>query len=295
VSLYDIIDNMQHTVLLTLATPLSAYAWPSHESSLIAVPPRPPPGAGSPLESWLSYSIEFSYFPDYAGNLSHPNTFSNNLLNNIAAYSGSNPEVRVGGSSEDNALFVESQAEGAILSFASPTSDQPSNLTFGPKYFESYHTWPNTKFVHGFNLKYNSTLARKALLASVPYACSSLRGKLVAWELGNEADLYTADFGVPGFALSRPESYSEADFVSEWLNTTRNIRRAMEDSCPDMASDSEFKFYAPSFSADLDVSELDQVKVWQEGLNSDNTLKVFSAHQYVSPSFYVLFHSLTVA
>ncbi|KAK5108214.1 hypothetical protein LTR62_008670 [Meristemomyces frigidus] len=256
-----------------------AQAWPHPGgSAVIPIPQSPPSNAGVPLENFVSFSIEFSYFPDYAGNATHPNTFSNSLLENIRAYSGSKPYIRVGGSSQDNALFVESQQEGAILNFASPTADQPANLTFGPNFFQSYHTWPNTTFTHGFNLKYNSTAAHEALLAEAPYACSSLRGQLLAWELGNEADGYS--FGYPGSPAYRPASYNEADYVSEWLNLTRAIRAAMRKSCPDLASNSEYEYYAPSFASSPGFSMLDQIKAWDAGLDTDHDLKVFATHHY---------------
>lgn len=54
------------------------------------------------LPSYVSYSIEFSSFPDFAGNLSRPNDFSNNLLNNIGNYTGTKPIIRVGGNTQDD-------------------------------------------------------------------------------------------------------------------------------------------------------------------------------------------------
>ncbi|KAK3676006.1 hypothetical protein LTR78_004198 [Recurvomyces mirabilis] len=268
---------MQYSALLLSAASVAS-AWPAQKpSTTVSIPNNAPAGAGVPLENFVSFSIEFSYFPDYAGNTSNPNTFSSNLLENIKTYSGSKPYIRVGGSSQDNALFVPTQTEGAILTFASATADQPSNLTYGPNFFQSYHTWPQTTFVHGLNLKYNTTAAHQALLDSIPYACASLRGQLLAWELGNEADLYAAFLGS---AESRPASCNEAAYVSEWLNLTRSIRSALQTSCPDMAKNGSFEWYAPSFAASQGLSELDQVKTWNAGLDADQDLKVFASHHY---------------
>lgn len=47
-----------------------------------------------------SFSIEFAFFPDYAGNKSHPNVFSKNLLKNFKDLTGVYPLVRVGGTSQ---------------------------------------------------------------------------------------------------------------------------------------------------------------------------------------------------
>lgn len=262
--------------LALLASLVLTHAWPHDSHASIVIPSRAPQGAGIPLESFVSFSIEFSYFPDYAGNLSNPNTFSNNLLDNIAVYSGSKPYIRVGGSSQDNAIFNESQKLGTILNFATPTSDQPANLTFGPAFFESYQTWPKTLFTHGFNLKANSTAAHEAQLASVQYACNTLRGELLAWELGNEPDIF--GWGVYSPA-ARPTSYNEAAYVSEWLNMTRAIRGRMQTVCPDLATSQQFQLYAPSFANFVGVSTLDPVLAWEAGLNTDHDLQAFTTHQ----------------
>jgi hypothetical protein len=245
------------------------------------VPSKAPHGAGVPLDNFVSFSIELSYFPDYAGNLTHPNTFSNNLLDNIASFSGSKPYIRIGGSTQDNALFVENQQEALILNFATPTADQPANLTFGPKFFDSYQTWPGTSFTHGYNLKYNSTNDRAALLAQVPYACASLRNRLIGWELGNEADLYSVVF--PGvnatlFPAARSSAWTESDYVDQWRDGSEAIETAVKEHCPDVAAAGDY-WYAPSFADSPKLSALDPVRAWQAGLGSDRDLKVFAAHQ----------------
>ena len=62
---------------------------------------RDPGDSGGVLPgSFVSYSIEFSSFPDFAGNLSHPNTFSNTLLENLGKIQGARPIIRVGGNTQ---------------------------------------------------------------------------------------------------------------------------------------------------------------------------------------------------
>lgn len=62
------------------------------------------PGLKSASESiWndlQSFSIELAFFPDYAGNRSHPNVFTKNLLENFKDATGVYPNVRVGGTTQ---------------------------------------------------------------------------------------------------------------------------------------------------------------------------------------------------
>ena len=65
-----------------------------------------PAGAGaSVLESFVAYSFEFAFFPEYAGNLSHPNKFSDQLLENIGLIQGTRPYLRIGGNTQYVQLF----------------------------------------------------------------------------------------------------------------------------------------------------------------------------------------------
>lgn len=249
---------------------------PSYVRSIIEVRSDPPAGAGVPLQPFVSYSIEFSSFPDFAGNLSKPNTFSNNLLNNLASYTGTKPLIRVGGNTQDFAVFNKSLGS-AISGIVDPAKspDYPTTITIGPAYFESYLTWPDTKFVHGFNLGENSTTARHGLLDSVSFACEALGGgRLAYWELGNEPDLFKR-------SSVRPPTWNEHDYALEWLAWTRRIREAMEASCPELATNETFQFYAPSF-AGTGGNGLDPVIAWEAGLDADRDIALISSHNYIS-------------
>lgn len=76
---------------------------PPRQPAVINIDKTTPSGAGVPLEAFVSFSIEFSSFPDFAGNASHPNSFSNNLLNNLGNLTGTKPYIRVGGNTQDYA------------------------------------------------------------------------------------------------------------------------------------------------------------------------------------------------
>ncbi|KAF2858047.1 glycoside hydrolase family 79 protein [Piedraia hortae CBS 480.64] len=220
-----------------------------------------PGNAGIPLESFLSYSIEFAFWPDYAGNVTHPNTFTNQLLENMASYAGSKPFIRVGGTSQDNAVFDKTLKVATLQRYnLSISRDQPVNLKFGPSFFDSYRAITGTRYTHGFNLGRNTTAERHALLDSVAYACRTLRSDLDVWELGNEPDFY--GFPLQGAPI-RPSTYHEAQYVQEWRFWVEKIREEMRKSCSDLAGGAKFKLMGPS------------------GLNADKVLGVITRHNYV--------------
>lgn len=114
--------------------------------------------------------------------------------------------------SRDYYLYDANQKE-ALVGFVNPvrSPDYPTTITIGKSYFESYSTWPNTKFIHGLGLGKNGTAGRETLLATVPLACKALGNNLAYWELGNEPDLYkTSAQGPVG-----SKTYTEKVYVNE--------------------------------------------------------------------------------
>ena len=198
------------------------------------------------------------------------------MLNNLAEFTKLKPLIRVGGNTQDFAIFNKS-LDTAIVGIVDPakSSDYPTTIAIGPAFFESYLTWPDTHFIHGFDLGKNSTTARQGLIDSVSFACKALGdGRLAYWELGNEPDLFNRSF-------IRPPGWDESDYVDEWLTWTRKIREAMGEACPDFASSGKCNYYAPSF-AGTGGNGLDPLLTWQAGLNADRDIAFISSHNYIS-------------
>jgi Glycosyl hydrolase family 79 C-terminal beta domain len=253
-----------------------------------------PDGAGLPvLEAFLSYSIELAFWPDYAGNLTAPNTFSYNLLSNLEAEQGVRSLIRVGGNTQsvpnritqeilltkefgrDYAIYDPNLAAATVGTQTAASQDYPTILNISAAFFESYLTL-DTKHTHGFNLGRNSTAAREALLQSVPVACKALsHGNLAYWELGNEPDL----FKTSAQGVVRPRNWAEQDYVNEWLTWTGRIRDEMAAACPDLASSEKFKWYAPSFAGTH--NSLDPVIPWKDGLYNESDIAVITSHNYI--------------
>lgn len=202
---------------------------------------------------------------------------------------GTNPYIRVGGNTQDYALFDSSQKQ-ALVGIVDPnrSPDYPTTITVGPAYFESYNTWPGFKYSHGLNLGLggNRSSGWQTLVDTVPLACEALGGgKLYMWEYGNEPDL----FGISAQGPVRPSTWNETGYVQQWLNGTKEISTQVKKYCPKL---SEPKYMAPSFAALS--SPLKELKTWQLDLNVNNNIELFSTHKYVIFGDYIMFTTLTV-
>ncbi|KAK4144763.1 uncharacterized protein C8A04DRAFT_36332 [Dichotomopilus funicola] len=228
------------------------------------------------LDGYVSYSIEFSSFPEFAGNDSHPNTFSDTLLDNLGQFLGRKPYIRVGGNTQDYALYDASlpiALNGTVDPDRSP--DYPTTITIGPSYFESYTTWKDVKFSHGFNLGLGGSKSEgwQTLLDTVPLACQTLGdGKLYLWEYGNEPDLFSTSAQGP----VRSSDWNEAQYVQQWQNGTRQIKALLEEHCPELTERSVYGYLAPSFAGTGNT--LKAADAWAEGLNDDKDITFFSTH-----------------
>ena len=147
-----------------------------------------------------------------------------------------------------------------------------SIIYIGPSFFESYGTWPNTKFSHGFGLgQVVNASGWQTLLDTVPLACEALKGKLVAWEYGNEPDLYLGN--------SLRSVWDNAIYVSQWQNGTAQIQRSLAQACPAMATGGAYGYIGLSFWGDH--NDLDPTTVWN-GLKSNGDIKLVSFHKCAS-------------
>ncbi|KAK8122332.1 Beta-glucuronidase [Apiospora sp. TS-2023a] len=235
--------------------------------------------SGTPLDGFLSYSIEFASFPDFAGNKSSPNTFSDNLLNNLGYLQGDKPYIRVGGNTQDYAIYngnLTVALNGTVNATRSP--DYPTTIEIGPSFFESYSTWPNVKFSHGFNMGGNNDArVQDTLIQTAELACKALgTDKLYVWEYSNEADLFATSAQGP----VRPSNYNESDYVNEWLDGVAVIKSVIQKNCPDLALTNTYNYMAPSFGGV--ANHLKAPLAWADGLDNTENIKYFSSHNYIS-------------
>ncbi|MCJ1479310.1 hypothetical protein MMC13_007995 [Lambiella insularis] len=232
--------------------------------------PASPPASNFPAiqESFVSFAIEFLFFPDFSGNLSAPNTFSDNLLSNIANISGTKPYIRVGGNTQDLAIY---SASLPVATQATWVGLHPQDISIGPSFFEGYSSFPGSKFIHGFNMK-NATISAigwKSLLDEVPVTCKAIGSNLLWWEYGNEPDLYP-----------RPtDTWNATTYVSDWHNGTAAIQSSLASACPAIASGSAYGYVGPSLQNTQ--APLAPKMLFQVGLNDDGEVKQYTMHHYM--------------
>ncbi|KAL3488040.1 hypothetical protein BJX62DRAFT_240405 [Aspergillus germanicus] len=232
----------------------STIAW------LPSVSAVPPANISEPIgEAFVSFSVEFSWFPEYAGNKSNPNEFSNNLLANFERFTGHRPYVRVGGNTQDNALYDPGLEVATNRTFGNPDIPYPTTMKYGKTFFESYQTFEGVKFSHGFNMGANgSNGGFDNLEATLPLACAAIKDRHFAyWEVGNEADHYAQ------LKSNRPPIREQ----SSWDVAAR------------VCGSKPFRFLGPSFAG------LRWVKPsFENGLNINNNLAAIGTHHYIAGS-----------
>jgi hypothetical protein len=92
----EIMKTFTISHILRFVAPVS-FLGTAQSSTLRRIPYHVPPHASDIVpKEFQSFSIELSYWPDFTGNLSHPNKFSANLLRNLEANAGHAPVVRIG-------------------------------------------------------------------------------------------------------------------------------------------------------------------------------------------------------
>lgn len=113
----------------------------------------------------------------------------------------------------------------------------------------------------------------QTLVDTAPLACKAIgRDNYYGYEYGNEPN----NWNLAGKYAPRNRTWDERDFVHEWLDGTREIRKQMKKHCPDLGPEYR-QFMAPSY--DDRVSSLKAKKVWDLGLDKCRNINTYSVHK----------------
>ncbi|KAF2096599.1 hypothetical protein NA57DRAFT_67284 [Rhizodiscina lignyota] len=189
---------MMYSILLSLNLAIaliSASDLPNHIR--VSIPTNVPTIASGVIDhAYPGFAIAQHAFQDYAGNLSHPNIFSRNLINSVTEKTGTAVHIRVGGTSA---------TPGGI----------PAGIKLGPAWFEGFASFPGVQWTYMAHLALNTSGAEANAVAEVKEALKYIGQNLEALEVGNEVDLY------PGRV--RSANYSVREYIHEWMNYTSAI------------------------------------------------------------------------
>ncbi|KAI1740385.1 hypothetical protein F4680DRAFT_117700 [Xylaria scruposa] len=248
------------------------------ETVVLSPPGSPAPGRQIVDAAYNSFSVEFSYMADYAGNDTHPNLFSKQVVQNLYDISGAYPIFRVGGSTQNSAVYYPNQTEAIIALFSSPAADQPSKSMLGPAFMQSFRQLPaGVPYIYGLNFfnPENETLfnvgdglAQCVLEANVAY--SALGDSLYAFEIGNEVD------GWPG-GQRRPENWTIQSYVTQWNQYATAISQNLT------GTDATRLFQGCAFEAPRHLENRTRWNVQNAELDGmrSNKAKTISDHEYM--------------
>ncbi|EXJ71433.1 uncharacterized protein A1O5_05241 [Cladophialophora psammophila CBS 110553] len=160
-------------------------------SGTVSLSPSPslPSGAAQTVDrAFPGLAFEARSFWYYAGKAGKPINFSLNLLRTIANKTKTKPVIRVGGTSLDHSLGYDPDQPKAIHIPEGQPAGIPSNLTFGPSYFESFTNFPDARYILDLPFAYKN---RTNSLRFIDAAYRKIGAdRIYALELGNEVNLY---------------------------------------------------------------------------------------------------------
>ncbi|RMZ40823.1 putative glycoside hydrolase family 79 protein [Aspergillus flavus] len=268
------------TIVAFLPFAVSDISFKPNVTHTIGISPAdvPRPGKRFVDATYQSFSIEFSFMADYAGNDSHPNLFSRQMLQNLYDISGAYPIIRVGGSTQNAAVYYPNQTEAIIAPFSSVAADQPSHSFLGPSWLESFRQFPNgTQYIYGLNffnpvnetyLEVGNGLDQCVLEANAAH--KAMGDSLYAFEIGNEVDGWGND-------THRPGDWTVQSYVDQWNEYATAISRNLT------GKDAAKLFQGCAFQAPRHLNDRTDWNVQNaelDGMGSDKT-KAVANHEYM--------------
>jgi len=181
---------------------------------------------------FAGFGIEFSNIFSFTGTAASPNNFSFNLIANLKKVAGVGPLFRIGGNTQDNAIY-DSSFSGAYIGRNSNPTLHPQlvdyipfdNDMYGPELFKALGTFPGScQFIYGLNIAYALPDYVSRITSTASAVIDALGDNIYSFEIGNEPDLYdsTAPYRVAP-AWNGP-SWNGAEYVNEWVTRASAIQ-----------------------------------------------------------------------
>lgn len=153
------------------------------------------------------------------------NSFSMQLLQNLADYSGKPASVRIGGNTLDYALYQEDMDDFLVKQNTDAVGQgyvaSTDHYIIGPRYFEVINRLPDgTPITFGLNMAYYEADYLDQITAMAEAAVTKLDSvNLTSFEIGNEPNIYLSN----GFRNTTHGNWTGAAFVKEWKTRAQAI------------------------------------------------------------------------
>lgn len=218
----------------------------------------------------------------FTGN-SEANTFTVQLMQNLADYSGRPGSLRIGGNTQDNFLYQDDMDDFAIKRNPNPVGqgDYASDrYIIGPRYFEAISRLPSdTPVTFGLNMAYYQADYLDQITSMASAAVRKLTSlNLVAFEVGNEPDLYLENH-------FRNSSWTGQMYVEEWVSRAQAVYERVLRPAGLTVDFFEGPCSASTIGTTFEISQLVvdgiQADVRIQGANNLPYLRAWNQHDYL--------------
>lgn len=236
-----------------------------------------PDGASDYLNpSYAGFGIEPSNLFSFTGG-DVPNTFSVQLLQNLADYSGGPPHIRLGGNTQDYLVYdatntqykwianKNSQAQGAIAA---------DSILIGPGYFKALDRFPkDTPVTFGLNMAYMFDDWEDHIVNLAQGAVDGMKNvKLYSFEVGNEPDLWLQN-------SFRNAPWNGQTYTTQFLDRAEKVYERVLKPAKLPSAFFEAPATASTIGTTFEISQLVDDGI-MTGRNGDNYLTVWNQHDY---------------
>ncbi|KAL9115165.1 MAG: hypothetical protein Q9227_000959 [Pyrenula ochraceoflavens] len=194
----------------------------SQNSISLSPSSSPPKDASNVLDrSFAGFGIEPSNLYSFTGG-TEQNDLSVNLLQNLADNTGAPPAIRLGGNTGDYFIWDNDYNDYSVGNNPRATGSgaiKSDSMIIGPSFFKVLDRFPkDTPVIFGLNLAYDESDWPKQIAATANAARMGMKNvNLVAYEVGNEPDLYDST------SAFRTGPWSGQVYTQQWLDRTQAV------------------------------------------------------------------------
>ncbi|PON26957.1 beta-glucuronidase [Trichoderma gamsii] len=237
----------------------------------VTAPDAVPSGASQIVDhAFASFSFPAHWLPDFAGNNSHPNLFSRDILNLLYTKTGKRPYIRVGGTSADRTYYNASQE--LSIQVDTGANGIPSAVYIGPVYFEAFNNFPGSLWSFQANLANNASWGLDNTMEVCKRVMNTLKGNLIDFEIGNEVDLYPC--------AVRPCGYTVNDYLQEWTRYADAISdNVLKGNSYGL---DEQRFFQALVFANAELNTFTTQNAFNGGIDLTHHVKSVSLHHYAA-------------